>query len=270
MTYHTNHCWCSKSNWNGECFDGEVMVYFGETLSNDFLDDNKIKDVKDPDWKELTLPTSFVDEEAFKQSFEAELNVEEKVKTPSYLKKLEDKKERIFTKDSITLKPEIIEWLNENILDNKLVETATPIHERKAWAIGNNSYNSNAPWEITVFFARQLKILKLQHYIKKIALMIIYNITVKINPEVHDEWLNWMKTVHMPNVMLTERFQSNQIAKVLGQNETDGITYAIQYVCADMKTLHQYTITESPALEKEQLQRYPDKFVLYTTLLEIV
>lgn len=99
--------------------------------------------------------------------------------------------------------------------------------------------------------------------------MIIYNITVKINPEVHDEWLNWMKTVHMPKVMLTERFQSNQIAKVLGQNETDGITYAIQYVCADMKTLHQYTITESPALEKEHLERYPDKFVFYTTLLEI-
>jgi hypothetical protein len=55
----------------------------------------------------------------------------------------------------------------------------------------------------------------------------------------------------------------------LGQNEADGITYAIQYVCADMKTLHQYTITESPALEKEHLERYPDKFVFYTTLLEI-
>jgi hypothetical protein len=100
--------------------------------------------------------------------------------------------------------------------------------------------------------------------------MIIYNVTVKINPEVHDEWLHWMKTIHMPNVMLTGRFQSNQIAKVLGQNEADGITYAMQYTCEDMKTLHQYTITEAPALQKAHIERYKDKFVVYRTLLEIV
>ncbi|MBL4649878.1 MAG: DUF4286 family protein [Aureispira sp.] len=100
--------------------------------------------------------------------------------------------------------------------------------------------------------------------------MIIYNVTVKINPEVHDEWLNWMKTVHMPNVMLTGRFQSNQIAKVLGQDETDGITYAMQYTCEDMKTLHQYTITEAPALQKKHIESYKDKFVVYRTLLEII
>ena len=100
--------------------------------------------------------------------------------------------------------------------------------------------------------------------------MIIYNVTVKINPEVHDEWLNWIKTTHMPNVMLTGYFQSKQIAKVLGQNEADGITYAMQYICEDMKTLHQYTITEAPALQKTHIERYKDKFVVYRTLLEIV
>ncbi|MBT6440423.1 MAG: DUF4286 family protein, partial [Flavobacteriales bacterium] len=26
--------------------------------------------------------------------------------------------------------------------------------------------------------------------------MIIYNVTVKINNEVHDEWLQWMKETH--------------------------------------------------------------------------
>lgn len=100
--------------------------------------------------------------------------------------------------------------------------------------------------------------------------MIIYNVTVKINLEVHDEWLNWMKTVHIPDVMRTGRFQNNQIAKVLGQDESDGITYAIQYTCEDMKTLHQYTITEGPALQKDHTDRYQGKFVSYRTLLEIV
>lgn len=100
--------------------------------------------------------------------------------------------------------------------------------------------------------------------------MIIYNVTVKINLDVHDEWLQWMKTVHIPDVMKTGRFQSHQIAKVLGQDESDGITYAIQYICPDMQTLHQYTITEAPDLQKDHTERYQGKFVAYRTLLEIV
>jgi hypothetical protein len=100
--------------------------------------------------------------------------------------------------------------------------------------------------------------------------MIIYNVTVKVDTEIHDEWLQWMRTVHIPDVIKTGRFISNQIARVLGQEESDGITYAIQYICEDMKTLHQYTITEAPALQKEHTDKYKDKFVAYRTLLEIV
>jgi len=100
--------------------------------------------------------------------------------------------------------------------------------------------------------------------------MIIYNVTVKINPETHDEWLNWMKTVHIPDVMNTGHFKSNQIARVLGQNEDDGITYAIQYICENMQTLHQYTINSAPALQKKHTERYDGKFVAFRTLLEIV
>jgi len=100
--------------------------------------------------------------------------------------------------------------------------------------------------------------------------MIIYNVTVKIDTDVHDEWLHWMKTVHIPDVMNTGRFESHQIAKVLGQDESDGITYAVQYTCKDMQTLHQYTITEAPDLQQEHLKRYQGKAVAYRTLLEII
>ena len=100
--------------------------------------------------------------------------------------------------------------------------------------------------------------------------MIIYNVTVKINTDIHNEWLAWMKTVHVPDVMKTGYFISNQIARVLGQDESDGITYAIQYICSDMKGLHEYTINEAPALQKKHTERYQGKFVAYRTLLEII
>ncbi|MEO8448027.1 MAG: DUF4286 family protein, partial [bacterium] len=28
--------------------------------------------------------------------------------------------------------------------------------------------------------------------------MILYNVTVNVDDSVHDEWLEWMKTIHIP------------------------------------------------------------------------
>lgn len=100
--------------------------------------------------------------------------------------------------------------------------------------------------------------------------MIIYNVTVKIDLDVHDEWLDWMQKTHIPAVMKTGRFLTNQLAKILHQDESDGLSYAIQYVCPDMKTLHHYIAKEAPALQKEHTDRYQGKFVAHRTLLEIV
>jgi hypothetical protein len=33
--------------------------------------------------------------------------------------------------------------------------------------------------------------------------MILYNVTVSVDPEIHDEWLAWMKSKHIPDVLAT-------------------------------------------------------------------
>ena len=44
--------------------------------------------------------------------------------------------------------------------------------------------------------------------------MIIYNVTVNIEDDVHEDWITWMKTTHIPEVMSTGYFLENKIAKV--------------------------------------------------------
>ena len=44
--------------------------------------------------------------------------------------------------------------------------------------------------------------------------MILYNITVSIDYNVHQEWLIWMKEVHIPDVMSTGLFLKSKIAKI--------------------------------------------------------
>lgn len=100
--------------------------------------------------------------------------------------------------------------------------------------------------------------------------MIIYNVTVNVDHDIHEEWLEWMKQVHIPDVMATGAFLENKISKVLSEEEAGGITYAIQYISRDMATLENYQAEHSPALQKEHSARYEGKFVAFRTLLEVV
>lgn len=99
---------------------------------------------------------------------------------------------------------------------------------------------------------------------------ILYSVTVKIENEVHDDWLEWMRNVHIPDVMETKMFESNRMCKILNQDESEGVSYSIQYVCKDMKTLHQYSAKFAVQLQKEHADRYKNKYVAFRTLLEIL
>jgi hypothetical protein len=99
---------------------------------------------------------------------------------------------------------------------------------------------------------------------------IIYNITLNVDHAIAPEWLQWMKTVHIPDVMRTGMFTDYRILQLLGDEDSGGITYAVQYTCRDMETYWQYTEVFAPALQAEHSARYKDKFVAFRTLLEVV
>lgn len=100
--------------------------------------------------------------------------------------------------------------------------------------------------------------------------MVVYNVTVKIDNAVKDEWLQWMRQVHVPEVMATACFLSYRINRVVSMEDNDGETYAFQYLCQDMATLHRYHIHHAPVLQKAHTDRYKDKFVAFRTVLEVI
>lgn len=99
--------------------------------------------------------------------------------------------------------------------------------------------------------------------------MIIYNVTVKIDHDTHDEWLDWMKNKHIPDVMNTGCFMESKILRVL-VDEEDGKTYSFQYTCENEAKLNEYTSKFAPTLQREHALRYDNKFVAFRTLLEVV
>ena len=100
--------------------------------------------------------------------------------------------------------------------------------------------------------------------------MIIYNITVNIEESVENEWLIWMKQIHIPKMMKTGIFTDSKMSKVLVEEQMGGITYSIQYSCLNNEKLTDYQTRYAPKLEEEHAAKYDGKFVAFKTLLEVV
>lgn len=101
--------------------------------------------------------------------------------------------------------------------------------------------------------------------------MILYNVTVKIALDVHEDWLKWMKEKHIPDVLATGFFETYRMAKILGlEDEEEGLTYSIQYETPSMEVLNNYLALHAPALQKEHSERYKNKFVAFRSLMELV
>ncbi len=100
--------------------------------------------------------------------------------------------------------------------------------------------------------------------------MILYNVTVNIDYAVHEEWLEWMKREHIPEVMATGLFTEPRMLRLMGDTEPGGITYSIQYLCKSMEDLQRYQSEHAPGLQAKHTQRYKDKFTAFRTVLEVV
>jgi hypothetical protein len=98
---------------------------------------------------------------------------------------------------------------------------------------------------------------------------IIYNVTINIDDSVHDNWVQWMKETHIPDVMNTGKFIDNRFCKVLS-DDPQGTTYSIQYLCESHAVLEDYLKTNAPTLQKEHSARYEGKFVAFRTLLKLM
>lgn len=100
--------------------------------------------------------------------------------------------------------------------------------------------------------------------------MIIYNVTLNIHQTIHDQWLQWMQTKHIYEVLATKKFISAKLVKVLVDEEMGGTTYAVQYYCKSKEILEQYYQENAPKLREEGARLFGDKMLAFRTELEII
>lgn len=100
--------------------------------------------------------------------------------------------------------------------------------------------------------------------------MIIYNITIKVNNSISDEWLKWQLEEHIPEIMSTGLFDQYKFFRLLDQDDTDGPTFVLQYYTGERKYYDQYIKEHAPKLREKAFIKWGDGFIAFRSLLESV
>ncbi len=100
--------------------------------------------------------------------------------------------------------------------------------------------------------------------------MIIYNVTISIEEAVETEWVQWMKKIHIPEVMNTGKFISCRFSKLTSHKEEGTRNYSAQYTCHSKKDLLDYQENFAQVLQQKSLAKFADKMLAFRTELEVI
>jgi hypothetical protein len=98
--------------------------------------------------------------------------------------------------------------------------------------------------------------------------MIIQNITYSINKDLEQDFLDWMQSVHIQNVMITGFPKSYKIMRLLTEVENGGSTFSVQYNFDSMDGFEVFENEYFDDLNYEVDKRYRGKYVFFPSLLE--
>lgn len=101
--------------------------------------------------------------------------------------------------------------------------------------------------------------------------MIIYNVTINIENDSREEWVKWMKEIHIPIIMETGLFTEFRMCKMISAEEDEiGATYSIQYSCRNIEDFERYQREYAPTLQAETKKLFDGKFVAFRSIMEVI
>jgi len=87
-----------------------------------------------------------------------------------------------------------------------------------------------------------------------------YDVTVHVDREIAEDWLGWMRGVHVPEVLATGCFDSCEISRLVQPAEADHSGFLLSYRAASLESVAEYQRTCAPALQQDHAERYRGRF----------
>jgi hypothetical protein len=100
--------------------------------------------------------------------------------------------------------------------------------------------------------------------------MLLYNVTVGVDKDAEEEWLQYMREKHIKDVLNTGLFVESKMYKVLQDGDEGTISYSIQYFARSIEDVQRYLEVFAPVLVEEHRKRFQNRHVAFMTLLDEV
>jgi hypothetical protein len=88
--------------------------------------------------------------------------------------------------------------------------------------------------------------------------------------EIVNEWLQWQKEEHIPAIMDTGMFTEYKFFRLLEQEESEGLTFIIQYFTTSYENYERYISEYAPALREAAIKKWGHQFIAFRTVMEVV
>jgi len=100
--------------------------------------------------------------------------------------------------------------------------------------------------------------------------MLIYNVSLKLEWEIVEDWLKWMREEHVHEVIATGCFYDYKLFKLMEQDDSEGPTFIVQYFCDKKIDYLRYKKEHAPKLQLKGFEKFGEKFVAFRSVMEMV
>lgn len=100
--------------------------------------------------------------------------------------------------------------------------------------------------------------------------MFIYNVTIKIQESIHQEWLKWLKKEHVPDVLATHCFSNARIVRLLEIDDSEGPTYAVQYTAESKALYNRYIDQFAGIMRQKSFDKWGNRFIAFRSVMQVI
>jgi len=100
--------------------------------------------------------------------------------------------------------------------------------------------------------------------------MIVYNVTIKVDPSIANDWLTWLQEEHVVEVLETGCFTDAKIMKLLEVDDSEGPTFAIQYFAENRSQYELYIEKFASTMRQKSFDKWGNKFIAFRSLMQVV
>ena len=98
--------------------------------------------------------------------------------------------------------------------------------------------------------------------------MLIYNTTFHCEKSCYDEFVAWMRTQYIPLAMQHKGVAEPRMARIMAQDENDGISISVQFTTTSLDTLSAWYEVCGAKLVEQLESKFQQRVVGFSTIMQ--